>query len=327
MSKNVLVTGGSGYTGSKLVAKLLKQKYIVRVLSLFVCGDNLSTLKRYHNLSEIKGDIRDRNAIKKSLTGADYVFHLANVPNDVTTGVDPKIIKSINYDATINFIDMCKKSGVKRFIFASSSSVYGNRSEKEVTEKLLPCPITKHSKYKIFCENYLLSKKDDKFEIVIIRPAQVFGYSPGFRMDLSFNKMTIDALIKKKIVINGGEQQRAQIHIDDLTRFYLNCLSYPSIRVNGEIFNISCGNYTIYQLARIIKKTLNDKNIKIETLPQADIRSYRISSKKARRILKFIPQKTFSEAIMDIKRAYFEGKIHDPYTNPRYYSLERLKKI
>ena len=170
--KTILVTGGAGYVGAVLVPKLLNAGYRVKVLDLYIYGEDvLSDVKGNPNLIEIKGDIREKKIIEKIIPGCDAVIHLACISNDPSYELDPALGKSINYDAFIPLVDISKASGVKKFIYASSSSVYGIKNEPEVTEDLPLKPLTDYSKYKALCEEYLQCASTDGFIVTIVRPS------------------------------------------------------------------------------------------------------------------------------------------------------------
>lgn len=323
--KTILVTGGAGYVGSVLVPKLLKREYRVKVLDTLWYGKRV--LKRHKHLDIIQGDLRDRNVVSKVLRGVDSIIHLAGISNDPSFQLNKKFGKSINYDATISLVDLAKREGVKRFIYASSSSVYGMKKEKNVTENLPLKPLTDYSKYKALSEKYLLKKQDKNFTVVILRPATVCGWSPRLRLDLTVNILTIHALVNKKITVYGGTQKRPNIHIEDMVDCYVKMLEYPKDKIAGKIFNVGYENYTISQLARMVKKVLKNKRIPIMVKPTNDIRSYHISSRKIERELGFIPKHSVEEAIGDLAHAFRNGRIPNALTDKRYYNIETMKSI
>lgn len=325
--KNILVTGGAGYVGAVLVPKLLNAGYRVRVLDLFLFKKDLFRSLPKNNLEMMKGDIRDKKLIKKSLKGIDAVIHLACISNDPSFELDPNLGKSINYEAAKYLIDEAKEAGVKRFINASTSSVYGVKKEKEVSEDLPLVPLTDYSKYKALIEKYLLKKQSPKFTVLILRPATVCGYSDRMRFDLTVNLLTIQALVNKNMTVFGGSQMRPNIHIEDMADLYLKTLEYPDILIAGKIFNAGQENYSVLAIAKMIKKVLKIPSITIEILPSNDNRSYRISSQKIYEELKFKAKRSVEEAISDIKNAYLRGKIPDPLTDASYYNIKTMIKF
>ncbi|MBI3956055.1 SDR family oxidoreductase [Candidatus Gottesmanbacteria bacterium] len=319
---NILVTGGAGYVGAVLVPMLLDRGYRVRVVDLFMYGDTLASHK---SLECIRGDIRKPDVVKRALKGIDAVIHLAGISNDPSFELDPALGKSVNYDATIALIDRAKRSGVRRFIYASSSSVYGVKTEKNVTEDLPLTPITDYSKYKALCEAYLLNHTS--MTPVVLRPATVCGYSPRMRLDLTVNILTINALVNKKIIVLGGSQLRPNIHIADMCRAYLTSLTAPKNKIAGKTFNVGYQNLTVMQIAKMVTKVLSDHSITIEVKPTNDMRSYHISSDKIKKELGFAPTHTVEDAIGDIKEAYEKGLLPDAMTDKRYYNIRTMKEF
>ena len=216
MTKRILVIGGAGYVGSALVPKLLDQEHYVAVLDTFWFGDNVFddyTRKNpinYLRLRLIKGDIRHCD-LGGVMSGIDCVIHLACISNDPSFELNRDLGRSINYDAFLRVIDAAQKARVKRFIFASTSSVYGIKKEEFVTEDLALEPLTDYSKYKAFCEMELRMIPQDKLPWVIIRPATVCGFAPRLRLDLTVNILTMAALTKGKITVLGGSPKKPKI--------------------------------------------------------------------------------------------------------------------
>ena len=228
--KTILVTGGAGYVGAVLVPKLVRKGYRVKVVDLYLYGDHvLDEIKGHANLVELKGDIRDKDLLNREMPGTDMVIHLACISNDPSYELDPGLGKSINYDAFIPLVKIAKQNGVKRFIYASSSSVYGIKQDAEVTEELSLEPLTDYSKYKALCEEVLLSEATDKFVPTVVRPSTVCGYSPRLRLDLTVNILTNHAINKGCITVFGGEQKRPNLHIEDMTDLYPFLLEQPGL--------------------------------------------------------------------------------------------------
>jgi nucleoside-diphosphate-sugar epimerase len=325
--KTVLVTGGAGYVGAVLVPKLLHEGYYVKVLDLYLYGDDvLNSVKDHPQLEEIKGDMRDRSLLERIVPGCDAVIHLACISNDPSFELDPGLGKSINYDAFLDLVQVSKQSGVKRFIYASSSSVYGVKQEKDVTESLPLEPLTDYSKYKALCEDVLLKERAPGFAILILRPATVCGYSPRLRLDLSVNILTNHAVNNRAIKVFGGDQMRPNIHIEDMTDLYIKTLEWPSDAIDGKIFNAGYQNLRIREIADLVRGTVGD-DVQIIVTQTDDNRSYHISSEKIYRELGFVPQHTVEEAICDLVNAFQAGKIPNPMTDDRYYNIKVMQKI
>ena len=325
--KTILVTGGAGYVGAVLVPKLLNAGYKVKVLDLYIYGEDVfNDFGENTNLIQIKGDIRDNEVLEKSITGCDAVIHLACISNDPSYELDPALGKSINYDAFLKVVDISRASGVKRFIYASSSSVYGIKNEPEVTEDLPLEPLTDYSKYKALCEKYLEEAATDDFVVTTIRPSTVCGYSPRQRLDLTVNILTNHAINKGKITVFGGEQKRPNLHIQDMTALYLFILDQATYKIQKKIYNIGYENFKVKEIAEMVRDTLGG-DIKIETTPTDDIRSYHVSSKKITEELGFKAKHNIQEAIMELKRAFQEGKIPNPMEDIKYYNIRTMKAI
>ena len=325
--QNILVTGGAGYVGAVLVPKLIKKGYSVKVIDLYLYGDDvLDAVKNHPNLKEIKGDIRNKELLKKEIPNSNAVIHLACISNDPSYELDPDLGKSVNYDAFINLVDVSRKSRVKRFIYASSSSVYGIKEEEEVTEDLPLEPLTDYSKYKAKCEEVLLREARDDFTVTITRPSTVCGYSPRMRLDLTVNILTNHAINKGEITVFGGEQKRPNLHIEDMTDLYLFLLEQSGEKVHKKIYNVGYENYRVREIAEMVRDTLGG-NITIVTTPTNDKRSYHVSSKKIKEELGFEARHTIQEAIVDLKRAFDEGKIPNPMDDIRYYNIKMMQTV
>jgi len=325
--KNVLVTGGAGYVGAKLVPALLSEEYKVKVLDLFIYGEDVfDGIADKKNLEYIKGDIRDQILLDSCLRNIDTVIHLACVSNDPSFELNPVLGKSINWDAFLPLVELSKENGVSRFIYASSSSVYGIKNEENVTEDMCLEPLTDYSKYKAMCEDVLHSYKSPSFTTCVIRPATVCGYSPRQRLDLTVNILTNLAYHKGEITVFGGEQRRPNIHIEDMIRAYLHILKQPDEKISGEVFNVGYENHQVKELAEMVKNAVG-AHVKLVTTPIKDNRSYHISSQKIKDRLDFLPRYTIKNAIEDLIEAFAQGKVPDALTNDRYYNIRRMQAL
>jgi nucleoside-diphosphate-sugar epimerase len=322
-----LVTGGAGYVGAVLVPQLLDRGYLVRVIDLYLYGnDVLRSSADSPSLEQIKGDIRDRALLERVIPGCDAVIHLACISNDPSFELNPELGKSINYDAFLDLVAIAKSSGVKRFIYASSSSVYGVKSENLVTEELPLEPLTDYSKYKALCEEVLLKVQSPDFTTVVLRPATVCGYSPRLRLDLTVNILTNYAVNNHRITVFGGKQKRPNIHIDDMAAVYQRLLEAPPHQIAGKIFNAGYQNHTVMELAEMTASVVG-RSTEIVTTPTDDNRSYHISSEKIRRELGFEPTHTIEDAVRGLVEGFQAGKIPNPMTDIRYYNIKTMQAL
>jgi nucleoside-diphosphate-sugar epimerase len=325
--RTVLVTGGAGYVGSVLVPKMLDAGYAVKVLDLYLYGDHvLDSVGGHPNLEQVKGDIRDRKLLERVIPGCDSVIHLACISNDPSFELDPQLGKSINYDAFLDLAAVARDSGVKRFVLASSSSVYGVKREEQVTEELPLEPLTDYSRFKALCENVLLKMQAPDFTTVVLRPATVCGYSPRLRLDLTVNILTNHAVNSGRITVFGGGQKRPNIHIDDMAAAYLHLLQEREEKIAGRVFNVGYENHTVFELAEMIR-TVAGSSTEIVTVPTDDNRSYHISSDKIRRELGFEPTRTIEDAARGLADRFRAGSIPDPMTDIRYYNIKTMQAL
>ncbi len=325
--RQVLVTGGAGYVGAALVPKLLNAGYTVKVLDLYLFGEGaLDAVKDDPRLTEIRGDIRNTDTLKEAIRGCDAVIHLACISNDPSFELNPALGKSINYDAFFGLVDISRDCGVRRFVYASSSSVYGVRKEDEVTEDLSLEPLTDYSKYKALCEDVLLERTEPGFTTLVLRPATVCGFSPRLRLDLTVNILTHHAVQNGLIRVFGGEQMRPNIHIEDITNVYVQVLEWPDRSINGQIFNVGYENHKVREIAEMVRGVVGPE-VGVETVATDDNRSYHISSEKIRKELGFVPQHSVGEAIQDLTNAFNDGRIANSMTDDRYYNIKRMQTV
>jgi nucleoside-diphosphate-sugar epimerase len=326
MAWNVLVTGGAGYVGAVLVPKLLQDGHKVTVLDLFLYGEQvLDQVKGHPGLRLVKGDLRNSGAVNEALAGCDAVIHLACISNDPSFELDPSLGKAINYDSFRPLVRAAKRIGVKRFIYASSSSVYGIKEGVEVTEDLPLAPLTDYSKFKAMCEDVLAEEREPGFVTLVIRPATVCGYSPRQRLDVIVNILTNFAVNKGFIKVLGGRQLRPNIHIDDMVAVYLLALQAPDEAIDGKIFNAADENYSVDELAEIVRGVVGSQT-RLLVEPTNDPRSYHVSGKKIERELGFRCGKTIRIAVEDMTAAFHAGKLPNSFDDPRYYNIRMMQQ-
>jgi nucleoside-diphosphate-sugar epimerase len=321
--RTVLVTGGAGYVGSRAVPKLLEAGHKVKVLDLYLYGDDV--LDDHPNLEQIKGDIRSKDTVDAAMEGCDTVIHLACISNDPSYDLDPELGKSINYDAFFVLVDSALEHDVNRFVYASSSSVYGVKDDPNVTEDLPLEPLTDYSKYKALCEDVLFEKRRPGFTGVVLRPATVCGYAKRLRLDLAVNILTNLAYHKREISVFGGDQLRPNIHIDDVSDLYVQAMEWPDDKIDGQIFNAGYENHSVMQIAEMVRSVVGD-DVKIVRTPTDDNRSYHISSAKIERELGFTPKRTIEDAVRDLVEAFEQGLVPNSLDDPNYFNIKLMQE-
>jgi nucleoside-diphosphate-sugar epimerase len=320
----IFITGGGGYVGSRLSDYLSAIGHEVTVYDLFIYGKNVFTNKEKIKL--IEGDIRDIKKLDKAIKNQEIVIHLACISNDPSFELNPTLGKSINLESFEPLLLSSKKNNIRRFIYASSSSVYGIKSEKNVTENMNLKPLTDYSKFKAECEIILNKHKSDFFETVVIRPATVCGYSKRQRLDVIVNILTNYAFHKREINVLGGSQLRPNIHIEDMIRAYDLLINANKDDINGETFNAGWENKTVNQIAEDVKEVIG-KDVKIKKKVTDDSRSYHISSEKIKNILNFKTNHTNKDAVRSLKKAFETKLLFNTFENDLYYNIKRMTNI
>jgi len=322
--KKVYITGGAGYVGAILVPKLLAKGYEVSVIDLMIYGEDV--LPEHPNLTKIRGDIRDAELLQNTIPGHDAVIHLACISNDPSFDLNPDLGKSINLDAFEPMVQIAKNGGVKRFIYASSSSVYGIKQEPNVTEEMSLEPLTDYSKFKAMCEEILAKYQTEDFTTLTIRPSTVCGYSPRQRLDLVVNILTNLAINRGEITVFGGTQKRPNIHIEDMTDLYCLLLELPKEQIGGKVYNAGYENHPVAELATIVKEVVGP-GVNITTSPTDDLRSYHVSSQKIADELGFVAKHSINDAVKDLKEAFDKGLLPDSLSDPKYFNVKLMQNI
>jgi nucleoside-diphosphate-sugar epimerase len=324
--KKTLVIGGAGYVGSQLVPALLASGRQVSVLDTFWYGHKHLESIGNPNLKLIEADMRDVYQVKKAIAEMTEVIHLACISNDPSFDLNPELGRSINLDSFRPIVQAIKGSGVQRFIYASSSSVYGIREEENVTEDLALAPLTDYSRFKAECEDIMMNEFSDNQVVTIVRPATVCGYSSRQRFDLVVNILTAHAIINKEIKVFGGSQFRPNLHIRDMVDSYIALLNAESKSIHREIFNIGSRNLTVKEIAQAVQKEVGE-DIPIEFLDTNDLRSYRVDSSKILQHIGFQPTLTINDAIAELKDHFPAFNSSNPLTDPRYINIIRMKQL
>ena len=327
---SVLITGGAGYVGSLLVPQLLGMGYRVTVYDILYFGDSFLP-KDDPKLRVVDGDIRDVHQFENACDGVNAVINLACISNDASFELDEKLSTSINLDAFEPMVAAAKRAGVRRFVYCSSSSVYGVSDAPEVTEEHPLKPLTLYNDYKGRCEPLLWKHQSPEFVCTTIRPATLCGYAPRQRLDLSVNILTNHAINAGKITVFGGSQKRPNLHLQDMCDLYALLLDLPDEKIAGQTFNAGSQNLSIMEIALIVKRVVQEEfpekgDIPIVTTPSDDLRSYHVNSDKIWHALGFRPRRSVEDAVRDLCKAFKEGKLPDSLADTRYFNVRRLKE-
>ncbi|HXR06269.1 MAG TPA: SDR family oxidoreductase [Candidatus Acidoferrum sp.] len=317
--KKILVTGGFGYVGSRLTPHLLELGHSVRVLDLMLYTPaGLDALRKNPKFAAwssrfelLEGDIRDPAAVSRAVAGVDTVIHLAAISNDPTGEIDEILTRQVNFDAVGLLLALARAHGVRRFVNASSSSVFGIKNAADVTEQLEPEPLTSYSRNKMLAEWLVAAAASPDFCAVNIRPATICGYSPRQRFDLTVNKLTADAIRKRVITVHGGEQRRPNVGMTDMINLYAILVGADPALISGRTFNFGFENHKVIEIARIIQAELADLNVAIKVTDTLDQRDYHISSKKILSVLGYQPVSSIRAEVAELRRVLESGQFAD----------------
>ena len=326
----IFIPGGAGFVGCVLVPQLLDAGYEVTVYDVMYFGRD--GLPDHPKLNIIEGDIRDADAYAKAVAGHDAVVSLGCISNDASFELDEDLSTSTNLHAFEPMVAAAKSGGVKRFIYCSSSSVYGVSDAPDVTEDHPLVPLTLYNKYKGMCEPVLFKYMSDDFECVTLRPATVCGFSPRTRLDVSVNILTNLAVNNGQITVFGGDQMRPNLHIRDMCDLYQLVLELPGDKIQGETFNAGYQNMTINEIAETVKRVVMEEfpdkpEIEIVRTPSDDNRSYHINSDRIRDRIGFAPKHSVEDAVRDLCRAFKDGRLPDSLQDDVYFNVRRLKRL
>ncbi len=324
----ILITGGAGYLGSIISRKLIERGYAVCCFDRLYFGkEPIRSLLSNGKFELVKGNIIDIDCNHDLLKDIDAIVHLAGIANDPTGELQPEMTQLVNYNATVKLAELAKKEGVKRFVFASSCSVYGQSILEELDEESALNPVSKYAESKVKAETELLEMSDDKFAPVSLRQATLFGVSPRMRFDLAINLMVMHALTKKKVFVwGGGKQWRPFLHVRDSADAFVKCLEVSLEKISGQIFNVSNagGNYQIIKLAKIVKDCLPGTSLEI--IPEnPDKRSYRVISEKIRGTLGWEANISAEEGIEELSK-FLSGNKDRDFNKITYFNIETIKR-
>jgi nucleoside-diphosphate-sugar epimerase len=320
----VLVIGGAGYIGSALLTKLLNKGYRVRLLDLLMFGEEPIAQHLDHpRLELVRADFRQVDKVVEAMHGMDAVIHLGAIVGDPACALDEELTTEVNLMATRMIAEVAKGHGVRRFIFASTCSVYG-ASDEILDERSILNPVSLYARSKIASEKVLMKMADANFAPVILRFGTIYGLSGRTRFDLVVNLLTAKAIVENQITVYGGDQWRPFVHVDDAALAVHKVLEAPLSVVREQVFNVGSNeqNYTIQQVGEIIQRLVPEASL-LSMGNDSDRRNYRVSFNHIRNTLGFVPQWSLEQGIRQVIHAFESGKIVD-YQDPKYSNVKFL---
>ena len=329
--KRILVNGGAGYLGSVLVPALLDDGYNVTVFDRLLFGRQpLAAVEQHPNFTLIEGDVTQLNQHPDLFDGVDAVIHLAALSNDPSCDLKPELTQRVNFEGTVEMARRAARAGVRRFLFASSCSVYGSNPSPIVDERSDSYPVSLYAEKKLEAEHALFALAAPGMTIGALRMATLYGLSPRMRFDLAINLMTMNAVTRRQIfVLGGGRQWRPFLHVTDATRAFITALEAPAEVVDRQTFNVGGDehNFTISDLAYAVRDSLPELEVNVTSVPDdADKRSYRVSFKKIKDKLGFTPRAEMRDCVVEIARAIQAGRLGD-CSDTVYHTVKHMKVL
>jgi nucleoside-diphosphate-sugar epimerase len=317
----LLVTGGAGYVGSTLTGALLAEGHSVRVLdSLAHGGRGLLGFWAHPKFEFLRGDVRDLDLARRAVDGVDGVVHLAAIVGDPACARDPDLARSVNLEATLQILDLARKAGTGRFLFASTCSNYGRMADPSqfVSETSELAPVSLYAETKVAAEQAILAAAGDPFCTTVLRLSTVYGVSPRMRFDLTVNEFTAEMLIHARVVIYGEQFWRPYVHVRDVARAVLRIVESSPDVVSGEVFNVGddSQNFRKRDLVAMIGRRLPDATVEYVKKDE-DPRDYRVSFEKIAGVLGYRISRTVQDGIDEVIAAIRDGVITD-FDDPIY---------
>jgi nucleoside-diphosphate-sugar epimerase len=322
--QRILVIGGAGYIGSSLVPQLLNAGYHVRVLDAMIFGDDaLSAVRDHDHLELVPGDFRHVEHVVGALQGVDAVVHLGAIVGDPACNLDEGLTIDVNLCATQMIAALAKAMRIRRFIFASTCSVYG-ACDEILDEKSMVKPISLYGHTKLASEQLLMKLADSDFAPTILRFATIYGFSGRTRFDLVVNLLAAKAKMDGEITVHGGNQWRPFVHVADAAYAVLKAVAAPLELVNAQVFNVGSNdqNYTISQIGEMVHEQVMSARLVVRH-DATDARNYRVDFSKISRLLNYQPRWTVSQGIEQVLESIASGEVTD-YRDPRYSNVSYL---
>jgi len=322
--KNVLVVGGAGYVGSALLRKLLDRGYQVRLLDMFMYGkEPIEDMIGHRNLEIVQADFRQVDKVVEAMQGIDSVIHIGAIVGDPACALDEEFTIEVNLTATRMIAEVAKAQGIRRFIFASTCSVYG-ASDECLDERSALNPVSLYARSKIASERVLQKITSDEFRPTILRFGTVYGLSGRTRFDLVVNLLTAKAVVDSKITVFGADQWRPFVHVEDTALAVVKVLEAPLAAVGGEIFNVGSDaqNKTLGQIGEMIRAQVPTAEL-IASGTDGDRRNYRVDFSKIRNRVGFAPEWTLEKGVSQVIDAFRTGKVTN-YQEARYSNVKFL---